>query len=47
VLRGPEIFHAPVKAALMTWRYEPARLPDGTAISVFRIVQLPFKLQNM
>jgi periplasmic protein TonB len=47
VLRGPEIFHAPVKAALMTWLYEPARLPDGTAISVFRIVQLPFKLENM
>lgn len=47
ILRGPEIFHAPVKAALMTWRYEPARLPDGTAISVFRIVQLPFKLENM
>lgn len=47
VLRGPEIFHAAVKAALMTWRYEPARLPDGTAISVFRIVQLPFKLENM
>jgi len=47
ILRGPDIFHAPVKAALMTWRYEPARLPDGTAISVFRIVQLPFKLENM
>lgn len=47
ILRGPEIFHAPVKAALMTWRYEPARLPDGTTISVFRIVQLPFKLENM
>ncbi len=47
VLRGPEIFHASVKAALMTWHYEPARLPDGTAISVFRIVQLPFKLENM
>jgi protein TonB len=47
VLRGPEIFHAPVKAALMSWQYEPARLPDGTAISIFRIVQLPFKLENM
>jgi protein TonB len=47
ILRGPEIFHAPVKAALMTWRYEPARLPDGTAFSTFRIVQLPFKLENM
>lgn len=47
IMRGPEIFHAPVKAALMTWLYEPARLPDGTAIAVFRIVQLPFKLENM
>lgn len=47
VLRGPDIFHAAVKAALITWHYEPARLPDGTAISVFRIVQLPFKLENM
>ncbi len=47
ILRGPEIFHAVVKAALMTWHYEPARLPDGTAISVFRIVPLPFKLENM
>ncbi len=47
VLRGPEVFHAAVKAALMTWRYQPARLPDGTAIAVFRIVQLPFKLENM
>jgi protein TonB len=47
IMRGPEIFHAPVKAALMTWRYEPARLPDGTAFSTFRIVQLPFKLENM
>jgi protein TonB len=47
ILRGPEVFHAPVKSALLSWRYEPARLPDGTAISVFRIVQLPFKLENM
>lgn len=47
ILRGPDIFHAPVRAALLTWQYEPARLPDGTAIAVFRIVQLPFKLENM
>lgn len=47
IMRGPEVFHASVKAALMTWRYEPARLPDGTAFSTFRIVQLPFKLENM
>ena len=47
VLKGPEVFHAAVKAALMSWQYEPARLPDGTPISVFRIVPLPFKLENM
>jgi len=47
IMRGPEVFHAAVKTALMTWRYEPARLPDGTAFSTFRIVQLPFKLENM
>ena len=47
ILKGPEIFHEVVKATLIKWRYEPARLPDGTPISVFRIVPLPFKLENM
>lgn len=47
IMRGPDLFHESVKRALMAWRYEPARLPDGTAISVFRIIQLPFKLENM
>ncbi len=47
IMRGPDVFHEPVKRALLAWRYEPARLPDGTAISVFRIIQLPFKLENM
>ncbi len=47
IMRGPDIFHEPVRRALLAWRYEPARLPDGTALTVFRIVQLPFKLENM
>src|SRR5689334_2733503 len=43
VLRGEEPF---VSAALQTvkhWKYEPARY-KGQAISVYRIVQIPFKL---
>jgi periplasmic protein TonB len=47
ILRGPEVFHAVVKATLLSWRFEPARLPDGTAISVFKLVSLPFKLDNL
>lgn len=47
ILKGPQIFHEVVKATLIKWRYEPARLPDGTPISVFRIVPLPFQLENM
>lgn len=47
ILKGPEVFHEAVKAALARWQYEPARLPDGTPIAVFRIVPVPFKLENM
>jgi protein TonB len=47
ILRGNPIFHEVVKAMLMSWHYDPAKLPDGTPISVFKIIQIPFRLENM
>ncbi len=46
VLSGPEIFHEPVIEALMSYRYQPARLPNGTAIAVYHVVTFPFSLKN-
>jgi protein TonB len=45
ILEGDEIFHEAVREALMTWRYTPARMPDGTAVSVRRTVHIPFQIQ--
>lgn len=47
ILRGDPIFHAAVKAALSSWHFEPAKLPDGTPISVYKMMKFPFRLENM
>ena len=42
-MRGEEPFVSAAIAAVKKWKYEPARL-NGQAITVYRIVQIPFKL---
>jgi periplasmic protein TonB len=43
VMRGDEPFVSAAVAAVKTWRYEPARY-KGQPITVYRIIQIPFKL---
>jgi len=43
VMRGEEPFASAAKEAVKKWRYEPARY-KGQAITVYRIIQIPFKL---
>jgi protein TonB len=43
VLRGDEPFVSAALSTVKQWKYEPARY-KGQAISVYRIVQIPFKL---
>jgi periplasmic protein TonB len=43
VLRGEEPFVSAALSTVKQWKYEPARY-KGQAISVYRIVQIPFKL---
>lgn len=43
VVEGEEPFVSAAKAAVTSWRYEPARL-NGQPIAVFREVRIPFKL---
>jgi protein TonB len=43
VLRGEEPFVSAALGAIKNWKYEPARY-KGQAISVYRIIQIPFKL---
>jgi protein TonB len=43
VMRGDEPFVSAAVATVKTWRYEPARF-KGRAITVYRIIQIPFKL---
>src|SRR5262249_33845178 len=43
VMRGDEPFVSAALAAVKTWKYEPARY-KGQPISVYRIIQIPFKL---
>lgn len=45
VLRGEEPFTKTAVAAVKKWRYEPAR-HNGSAISVYRIIQIPFKIET-
>jgi protein TonB len=45
VLRGEEPFTKSAVAAVKKWRYEPAR-HNGLAISVYRIIQMPFKIET-
>jgi len=42
-MRGEEPFVSAAIAAVKRWKYEPARV-DGQPITVYRIVQIPFKL---
>ena len=43
VMRGAEPFVSAAVAAVKAWRYEPARY-KGQPITVYRIIQIPFKL---
>lgn len=43
VLRGEEPFVAAALAAVKTWKYTPAQY-KGRPITVYRIIQIPFKL---
>jgi len=43
VMRGDEPFVSAALAAVKTWKYDPARY-KGQAITVYRIIQIPFKL---
>lgn len=43
VMRGEDPFVGAAVQTVRTWKYEPARY-KGQAISVYRIVQIPFKL---
>jgi protein TonB len=45
VVRGEEPFTKAAVAAVKKWRYEPARY-NGSAISVYRIIQIPFKIET-
>ena len=46
ILRGHPLFDDVVKNALRAWRYRPAQY-DGTALAVYQIVRIPFRLENM
>lgn len=43
VMRGDEPFVSSAVAAVRKWKYEPAKF-KGQAITVYRIIQIPFKL---
>jgi protein TonB len=43
VMRGEEPFASAAVKAVKQWKYEPARY-KGQAITVYRIIQIPFKL---
>jgi periplasmic protein TonB len=43
VMRGEEPFVSAALETVKTWKYEPARF-KGQPISVYRIIQIPFKL---
>jgi periplasmic protein TonB len=43
VMRGDEPFVSAAVAAVKSWKYEPARY-KGQPITVYRIIQIPFKL---
>jgi TonB family protein len=43
VMRGDEPFASSAVKAVKQWKYEPAKY-RGQAITVYRIIQIPFKL---
>ncbi len=45
VLKGDEPFLTSALTAVRSWTYAPARL-DGHAISIFKIIKLPFRLRT-
>jgi TonB family protein len=46
ILRGHPAFDDAVRAALRTWRFTPAMV-EGRPTSVYRIIRVPFRLNNM
>jgi protein TonB len=46
ILRGHPQFDDPVRLALRSWRYRPARV-EGQAIAVYQVVRIPFRLENL
>lgn len=46
ILRGHPAFDDAVRAALRTWHFTPAMV-EGRPTAVFRIIRVPFRLNNM
>jgi hypothetical protein len=46
-LRCPDVFHASIREWIAQTRWEPARLPDGTALRVIRTMPFAFRLSNI
>lgn len=46
ILRGHPLFDSVVREALRRWRYTPATV-DGRAVTHFRVVRVPFRLDNL
>ncbi len=44
VMKGEDPFVAAAIAAVRTWKYTPATL-DGAAISIFKVVKIPFRIR--
>jgi protein TonB len=47
ILRGNPLFKPAVRRWLGKVRYEPAKLPSGKPIAVYKIIRVPFRLSNM
>ncbi len=45
VLRGHPLFDDTVLRVVRGWRFNPARLPDGEAISVFKVLPIRFQVE--
>lgn len=46
IMRGHPAFDDEVRRVLRTWRFRPA-LVEGRATAVYRIIRIPFRLDNM
>lgn len=47
ILRGDAVFHDTVRSCLSSRTYEPARLPDGTAVASPKTQPFRFELSNL